>query len=253
MEAKKTILSGAAVFFPDKHVRREKLFHMMVSIESFHVASLCALNRVMSCSDVIRLYRKISHRISLSRSKWHLNPYAITSGEYTCMDNTQKCPHIQMQMNQIFIYLFIFMCAVIRIQVASCCSRLKELLQTLRSPPYWPSWRRCCWWQQEKWETSSDFHAQGKAFVYTASISFSAVRGLDGGWERRSEQDSAVVLVLGAAGQPPHLVLPAAQSWIHLCCQCGAGRRSISKMWDTGLFCMTQKTFCTFVFVYIAT
>lgn len=36
MEAKKTILSGAAIFFPDKHVRREKLFHMMVSIECFH-------------------------------------------------------------------------------------------------------------------------------------------------------------------------------------------------------------------------
>lgn len=33
MEAKKSILSGAAVFFPDKNVRREKLFHMMVSIE----------------------------------------------------------------------------------------------------------------------------------------------------------------------------------------------------------------------------
>lgn len=37
MEAKKTILGGAAVFFPDKHVRREKLFHMMVSIESLQV------------------------------------------------------------------------------------------------------------------------------------------------------------------------------------------------------------------------
>lgn len=33
MEAKKTILSGAAVFFPDKLIRRERLFHMMVSTE----------------------------------------------------------------------------------------------------------------------------------------------------------------------------------------------------------------------------
>lgn len=33
MEAKKTILSGAAVFFPDKLIRREKLFHMMVRTE----------------------------------------------------------------------------------------------------------------------------------------------------------------------------------------------------------------------------
>lgn len=32
MEAKKSILSGAAVFFPDKNVRREKLFHMMKNI-----------------------------------------------------------------------------------------------------------------------------------------------------------------------------------------------------------------------------
>lgn len=30
-EAVKAILSGAVVFFPDKNVRREKLFHMMVS------------------------------------------------------------------------------------------------------------------------------------------------------------------------------------------------------------------------------
>lgn len=40
MEAKKSILNGAAVFFPDKNVRREKLFHMMVSIESFRLTSL---------------------------------------------------------------------------------------------------------------------------------------------------------------------------------------------------------------------
>lgn len=31
-EAVKAILNGAAVFFPDKHVRRDKLFHMMVSL-----------------------------------------------------------------------------------------------------------------------------------------------------------------------------------------------------------------------------
>uniref|UniRef100_A0A3Q3Q0Q2 Zinc finger, ZZ-type with EF hand domain 1 n=1 Tax=Monopterus albus TaxID=43700 RepID=A0A3Q3Q0Q2_MONAL len=31
-EAVKTILNGAAVFFPDKHVRRDKLFHMMKNI-----------------------------------------------------------------------------------------------------------------------------------------------------------------------------------------------------------------------------
>lgn len=31
-EAVKAILSGAAVFFPDKHSRREKLFHMMVRL-----------------------------------------------------------------------------------------------------------------------------------------------------------------------------------------------------------------------------
>lgn len=30
-EALKAILNGAAVFYPDKHVRRDKLFHMMVS------------------------------------------------------------------------------------------------------------------------------------------------------------------------------------------------------------------------------
>lgn len=30
-EAMKAILNGAAVFFPDKHVRRDKLFDMMVS------------------------------------------------------------------------------------------------------------------------------------------------------------------------------------------------------------------------------
>lgn len=30
-EAVKAILSGAVVFFPDKNVRRDKLFHMMVS------------------------------------------------------------------------------------------------------------------------------------------------------------------------------------------------------------------------------
>lgn len=30
-EAIKAILNGAAVFFPDKHVRRDKLFDMMVS------------------------------------------------------------------------------------------------------------------------------------------------------------------------------------------------------------------------------
>lgn len=30
-EAVKVILNGAAVFFPDKLVRRDKLFHMMVS------------------------------------------------------------------------------------------------------------------------------------------------------------------------------------------------------------------------------
>lgn len=30
-EALKAILNGAAVFFPDKHIRRDKLFHMMVS------------------------------------------------------------------------------------------------------------------------------------------------------------------------------------------------------------------------------
>ena len=30
-EAVRAILNGAAVFFPDKHVRRDKLFHMMVS------------------------------------------------------------------------------------------------------------------------------------------------------------------------------------------------------------------------------
>lgn len=31
-EAVKAILSGAVVFFPDKNVRRDKLFHMMVSL-----------------------------------------------------------------------------------------------------------------------------------------------------------------------------------------------------------------------------
>lgn len=31
-EAVKAILNGAAVFFPDKHIRRDKLFHMMVSL-----------------------------------------------------------------------------------------------------------------------------------------------------------------------------------------------------------------------------
>lgn len=56
------------------------------------------------------------------------------------------------------------------------------------------------------------------------------VRGHDGGWQRRSEQDGVALLVLGAAGQPPHLVLPAAQSGIHLCCQHGPGKRSLSKM-----------------------
>lgn len=66
MEARKTILSGAAVFFPDKHVRREKLFHMMVSIESFHVTSPPALKQMISSCDVASPYRKISHRISLS-------------------------------------------------------------------------------------------------------------------------------------------------------------------------------------------
>ena len=30
-EAVKAILNGAAVFFPDKHIRRDKLFNMMVS------------------------------------------------------------------------------------------------------------------------------------------------------------------------------------------------------------------------------
>ena len=30
-EAVKALLSGAAIFFPDKHSRRDKLFHMMVS------------------------------------------------------------------------------------------------------------------------------------------------------------------------------------------------------------------------------
>lgn len=30
-EAVKAILNGAVVFFPDKNVRRDKLFHMMVS------------------------------------------------------------------------------------------------------------------------------------------------------------------------------------------------------------------------------
>lgn len=30
-EAVRAILSGAVVFFPDKNVRRDKLFHMMVS------------------------------------------------------------------------------------------------------------------------------------------------------------------------------------------------------------------------------
>lgn len=30
-EAVRAILSGAVVFFPNKNVRREKLFHMMVS------------------------------------------------------------------------------------------------------------------------------------------------------------------------------------------------------------------------------
>lgn len=32
-EAVRAILNGAAVFFPDKHVRRDKLFHMMVSLK----------------------------------------------------------------------------------------------------------------------------------------------------------------------------------------------------------------------------
>lgn len=31
-EAVKAILNGAAVFFPDKQARRDKLFHMMVSV-----------------------------------------------------------------------------------------------------------------------------------------------------------------------------------------------------------------------------
>lgn len=31
-EAVKAVLHGAAVFFPDKCVRRDKLFHMMVSL-----------------------------------------------------------------------------------------------------------------------------------------------------------------------------------------------------------------------------
>lgn len=43
-----------------------------------------------------------------------------------------------------------FFCAVTRIQVAFCCSRRKEPLQTLKSPLYCRSWRRCCWWQQER-------------------------------------------------------------------------------------------------------
>lgn len=33
-EAVAAILNGAAVFFPDKHVRRDKLFHMMVSLKA---------------------------------------------------------------------------------------------------------------------------------------------------------------------------------------------------------------------------
>lgn len=31
-EAVKAILNGAAIFFPDKHSRREKLFNMMVRL-----------------------------------------------------------------------------------------------------------------------------------------------------------------------------------------------------------------------------
>ena len=38
-EAVKSILNGAAVFFPDKHVRRDKLFHMMVSLQKQWKAS----------------------------------------------------------------------------------------------------------------------------------------------------------------------------------------------------------------------
>lgn len=99
-----------------------------------------------------------------------------------------------------------FLYAVTRIQVAFSCSHLKELLQTLTSAPYCPSWRRCCWWQQERWCHVMLFTILSSLLMSWShvsicfSVSHLSVRGYDGGWEWRSQQDSVAVLVLGSAG-----------------------------------------------------
>lgn len=90
-----------------------------------------ALKAMIKCSDVTSLSRKISHRISSSPSKWHLNPYAITLGESTCWHADK---YIYTSMSELNQPRFSFSYAVIRIQVAFCCFRRREHLQTFRLP-----------------------------------------------------------------------------------------------------------------------
>lgn len=68
--------------------------------------------------------------------------------------------------------------AVTRTQVASCCSHLKELPQTLTSAPYCPSWRRCSWWRQERCEAHHQYSVLADSLSYLPSLNGLMVKSI---------------------------------------------------------------------------
>lgn len=111
--------------------------------------------------------RKIlQKRISQSQWRWRLSRFVITSGKHTVDIQTHILVHIWITVDQQQLG---FLYTVTRIQVAFSCSHLKELPQTLTSAPYCQSWRRCCWWQQERWDLCHT-HTMSRLFHYVFEV-----------------------------------------------------------------------------------
>ena len=156
-EAVRAILNGAAVFFPDKHVRRDKLFHMMVSLKKkknndnnnklIKIMTICNITVQLFAEEY---YRRGSTRVS-EGDVWVTLQLLQVSIRYAKTYGV----HIQITVDQ---QQLCSLHTVTRIQAAFSCSHPKERPQTLTSAPYCQSWKHCCWWQQERWDHCHTFN-----------------------------------------------------------------------------------------------
>lgn len=184
-EAVKAILNGAAIFYPDKQSRRDKLFLLMVRLQEctclgwilllncFYMDKLlffCCFSQQNITEENQPESVKLTFESLCSYFRYETPPFKLVLPVLSCkLYNLISCSHI-VSHSPLF--------AVIMTRKVSLCCPLKELRLTLTSHLSWPSWTHCSLWPLERHVDRCQPHLFNAAHIQSPANSWHMFRCL---------------------------------------------------------------------------